>query len=136
MSVLHDCIKDDVLNELDQFCLLSGDTVINYYQDLGILDRNVISAIEKVDTYLTQQFPIASDIIDYLSNLESHRSSDLIKDWDFNAMLANGTYTSALEYLYSAMENNLAYMIACGLLGHGRGLWELFDNFPCLNTLV
>ncbi len=135
MSVLHDEIKASVINELEQF-ETSGDTVITYYRDLGILDRNVMSAIEKVDKYLTQRFPDAYEIIDYLNNLESHRSSDLIKDWDFNAMLANGTYTSALEYLYSALEDNLGYTIACGLLGYGRGLWELFDNFPCLNTLV
>ncbi len=135
MTVLHDTIKDDVLNELEQF-ETTGDTVVTYYRDLDILDRNVMDAITKVDTYLTQQFPNHYDILEYLNNLESHRSSDLIKDWDFNAMLANGTYTSALDYLYSAMEDNLPYMIACGLLGHGRGLWELFDNFPCLNTLV
>jgi len=135
MTVLHDTIKDDVLNELEQF-ENTGDTVVTYYRDLEILDRLVIDAIVKVDTYLSQRFSNHYDILEYLNNLESHRSSDLIKDWDFNAMLANGTYTSALEYLYSAMEDNMGYMIACGLLGHGRGLWELFDNFPCLNTLV
>ena len=132
MTVLHDTIKDDVLNELEQF----GDTVVTYYQDLGMLDSLVMDAVLKVDTYLNQWFPNRYDILDYLNTLESHRSSDLIKDWDFNAMVCNGTYTSALDYLYSAMEDNLPYMIACGLLGHGRGLWELFDNFPCLNSLV
>jgi hypothetical protein len=135
MSVLHDSIKDDVLNELEQF-EQSGDTTIAYYRDLGILDRNVMSAIQKVDTYLTQRFPNRYDILDYMSNLESHRSSDLIKDWDFNAMLANGSYDSPLDWLYGMLEDNLPYMIACGLLGYGRGLWELFDNFPCLHTLV
>ena len=132
MSVLHDSIKDDVLNELDQFCL-SGDEIADYYRDS--LDRLVNDAIAKVEKYLNANFP-GSSLIDYFNNCGNEKSLELIKDWDFNAMLTNGTYDSPLEYLYSALEDNLGYMIACGLLGHGRGLWELFDNFPCLNTLV
>jgi hypothetical protein len=129
----RDTIKDDVLQELENFCN-SGDDIINYYLD--DLDRLVNDAIAKVEQYLDQNFTPGHSLIDYFETCGSEKSLDLIKDWDTNTMLANGTYSTALTYLHGMMEDNLGYMIACGLLGHGRGLWELFDNFPQLNTLV
>jgi hypothetical protein len=131
MSVLHDGIKVFVINELDQFCL-SGDEIVDYYRD--DLDRLVLAAIAKVEKYLNDNYP-GSSLIDYFNSCGNEKSLELVKDWDFNAMVC-GTYDSPLDYLYGMMEDNLPYLIACGLLGHGRGLWELFDNFPCLNTLI
>jgi hypothetical protein len=132
MATLHDEIKASVINELDQFCM-SGDTTVDYYRDS--LDSLVDDAIAKVEKYLNDNYP-GSSLIDYFNNCGNEKSLELVKDWDFNAMLANGTYESPLDWLYGMLEDNLPYMIACGMLGNGRGLWELFDSFPQLNTLV
>ena len=130
MTDLHDSIKSDVLNEFDQM----GDDIIDYYRDS--LDELINDAIAKVEGYLNRKFPICYQIIEYFDNCGNEKSLELIKDNDTDAMLANGSYHTTLDFLYGMLEDNLGYLIACGMLGHGRGLWELFDSFPCLNTLV
>lgn len=129
----REAVKDDILRELDQFCD-SGDDIVNYYRDN--LDSLIENAIATVEQYLDQNFTPGYMLIDHFEACGSEKSLDLIKNWDTNAMLSNGTYSTALTYLHGMLEDNLGYLIACGLLGHGRGLWELFDNFPCLNTLI
>ena len=129
MTVLHDTIKDDVLNELEQF-ETTGDTVVTYYRDLEILNRSAMDAIVKVDKFLSKYD--SWELYSYLAKPDTSKSTELIKNWDVDYSAT----VSPLECLSLMMEDNLPYMIACGLLGHGRGLWELFDNFPCLHTLV
>lgn len=122
-------LKSAIINELEQF-EISGDETVTYYRDIEQLESKVNDAIAKVEAYLNKFDPW--ELYAYLAKPDSSKSTELIKEWDVDYE----STISCLECLHLMMEDNLPYMIACGMLGHGRGLWELFDEFPCLNTLV
>lgn len=110
--------------------------IVGYYEDR--LEALVIEAIEKVEAYCMEQFKTISGLFEFLNKAlyDGSKSMELVKDWDFPAMQANGSYIEFTETLFSIFEDNLPYLLACGLLGAGRGLWEVFDDFPCLNTII
>lgn len=108
MTVLHDTIKDDVLNELEQF-ETTGDTVVTYYRDLEFLDRLVMDAIVKVDKFLSKYD--SWELYSYLAKPDTSKSTELIKNWDVDYSAT----VSPLECLSLMMEDNLPYMtlVAC-----------------------
>lgn len=125
------------LKELDDFDTSEGYSgIVGYYFES--LESKINEAIEKIESYCVFNFGTFNGLFDYLDNIanDGSKSTELIKDWDFEAIQCNGTYTAFVEVLYSVLEDYMPYMLACGLLGAGRGLWEIFDNFPDLNTLV
>lgn len=125
-------LQAQVLNELQQY-QMSGQDIIDYYQDN--LERLVNDAIAKVETFINTHFKTSQDLWQYWNDAGNHLSLELIKQWCEDPTEYDGMTT--MEALEDMLDDNLANLIAQGMLGNGRGLWELFDqDFPCLNTLV
>jgi hypothetical protein len=126
------------LKELDNFDTSEGYSgIVGYYIDS--LEEEIKGAIAKIEEYFVNNFGTFNALFDYLDTTanDGSKSTELILDWDFESILVNGTYTEFVEVLFCIFEDNLPYLLACGLLGAGRGLWEIFDkDFPDLNTLV
>ena len=114
------------------------DEVKSYLLEMGTdedypdLDRKIEEAIEKVDTWLEARFPNAIALDLYFSGCGREKSLDLLK----NGWGDGGGGECPMHHLQHCMGDNLPLTIACGLVGDGRGLWEIFDEFPCLNTIV
>lgn len=106
-------------------------SIIDCYADQ--LDRKVLEAIDKTLDYLVETFGSPSGLVDYLQSDQPGKSFDRIKHPNLECLR---DCESILECLWDALEDEFPYLLAAGLLGAGAGLWELFHNFPCLNTLV
>ena len=109
----------------------SGESVIDFYQDQ--LDAKVIDALRKTVAYIYLRYPTADSLVDYFQSEQPGKSFDRIQHWNVECLRDMPTPVHAL---YEALGDNFGYLMAASMRGEGIGMWELFDNFPCLNNLT
>lgn len=100
-------------------------SILEYYE--RTLETLIDEAITKVKTFIAIQYPDSDALVDCLEK-DRYRveieSLDHLRGWD------------SWEALEEALGDTLPYLIAAGMLGHGVGLWEIFEDFPDLCCLI
>ena len=117
---------------IEDLVIYSDEDFFDYYKTQ--LPSLVQTTIDKVRRYLQDAVNTPQGLLDYFHSCGREKSMELIINWDVD--VTDPDNQDLLYMLHEMMGDNLPRMIAYGMTGEGRGLREIFDEFPDLLCMV